>query len=48
MRIDCSAWNVKDGEEHYVGIGAKTEEEAVRRWNGRSKEVNGERNLARY
>lgn len=36
-RVDCSKW-VADAYSvnvHYVGIGAKTMEEAVRRWNER-------------
>ena len=34
MRIDCSGWRVTDGAEHYVGIGAKTYDEAIMLWNG--------------
>lgn len=34
IRIDCSNWNAKHSAEHYVGIGGKTEEEVIRKWNG--------------
>lgn len=36
-RVDCSKW-VADANSvnvHYVGIGAKTMKEAVKRWNER-------------
>ena len=33
VRIDCENWQGGDGREHFVGIGAKTEEDAVRLWN---------------
>lgn len=42
-RVDCSKW-VSDAYSvnvHYVGIGAKTMEEAVRLWNRRDGEHNG-------
>ena len=31
-RIECSAWAVRIGEEHYVSIGGKTLEEAEKKW----------------
>ena len=34
VRVDCSGWRVTDGAEHYVGIGAKTYDEAIMLWNG--------------
>ena len=37
-RVDCSKWKVTNGNEHYVGIGAKTAEEAIRLWNERSND----------
>lgn len=35
-RIDCSAWASSNGREHYVGVGAKTFEEAAELWNQRT------------
>lgn len=35
-RIDCSKWRGGDANVHYVGIGAKTEKEAIERWNKRN------------
>ena len=35
VRIDCENWAGIDPCVHYVGIGARTVEEAVRLWNGR-------------
>lgn len=37
-RIDCSNWKGLDGEEHYVGIGAKNIDEAAKKWNERMKD----------
>lgn len=37
-RIDCSAWDSSDKHTHYVGIGAKTEQEAIEAWNNRAGE----------
>ena len=37
-RVDCSAWRVTDGYEHYVGIGGKTMEEAIKKWNKRAND----------
>ena len=34
-RIDCSNWRSKSRDEHYVGIGARTEKEAIEKWNAR-------------
>ena len=34
-RVDCSNWRGIDVDEHFVGIGARTMEEAVRLWNTR-------------
>lgn len=31
-RVGCSAWNGNDGEEHYVGVGGRTLEEAEKKW----------------
>ena len=31
---------LKDGAEHYVGVGAKTMDEAVKKWNTRPFTVN--------
>ena len=39
-RVDCENWNSKGGFEHFVGIGAKTEEEAVRLWQERFEDDN--------
>ena len=35
-RIDCSAWDSSDKHTHYVGVGAKTEQEAIEAWNRRA------------
>ena len=40
-RIDCSAWDSSDKHTHYVGIGAKTEQEAIEAWNRRAGEQDG-------
>ena len=40
-RIDCSAWDSSDKHTHYVGIGAKTEQEAIEAWNNRAGEQDG-------
>lgn len=37
-RIDCENWAVTDKVTHFVGVGAKTEEEAIRLWNDRKEE----------
>lgn len=37
VRIDCSKWRDTFTDTHYVGIGAKTEEEAVKVWNERAE-----------
>ena len=34
-RVDCSRWRSKDDDVHFVGIGARTEKEAIERWNTR-------------
>lgn len=34
-RIDCKNWKDSQSETHFVGIGAKTREEAIRLWNRR-------------
>ena len=39
-RVDCSKWSGKDGAEHFVGVGAKTMDEAVKKWNTRPFTVN--------
>ena len=39
-RIDCSAWDISDKHTHYVGIGAKTEQEAIEAWNRRTNHEN--------
>lgn len=36
-RIDCSAWG-GGGNEHYVGVGGKTLDEAEKNWNKRYAE----------
>ena len=35
-RVDCSGWDSKDGQEHFVGVGGKTIKEAIERWNMRA------------
>lgn len=37
-RVDCSKWQGKDGEEHFVSIGAKTMDMAIKLWNARCGE----------
>lgn len=36
-RVDCENWKTGAGDEivHFVGVGAKTLEDAVALWNGR-------------
>lgn len=36
VRIDCSKWSASDKSTHFVGIGARTEEEAIEAWNRRT------------
>lgn len=35
-RVDCSRWYGTDGNEHYVGVGGKTAQEAIANWNRRT------------
>lgn len=37
VRIDCSLWASTNVRTHFIGIGALTEEEAVRIWNTREE-----------
>lgn len=34
-RVDCSMWSCSEGQEHYVGVGGKTLEDAIAAWNRR-------------
>jgi len=39
-RIDCENWSGKDERTHYVGVGARTEAEAIEAWNRRNHDSN--------
>lgn len=34
-RIDCENWNTNDAQAHFVGVSARTKEEAIEAWNRR-------------
>ena len=38
-RIDCENWSGRDEQTHYVGVGARTEAEAIAAWNRRASDV---------
>lgn len=38
VRIDCSRWRASNENTHFVGIGARTEEEAIKAWNRRASD----------
>lgn len=35
-RIDCENWSGEDEQTHYVGVGARTETDAIEAWNRRA------------
>ena len=39
-RIDCENWSGKDERTHYVGVGERTEAEAIEAWNRRASNDN--------